>query len=150
MQQKRLISCKTINSAQAKATTLKHHSNGYFMMKNSLILIFIFLSTINSQDKISSVHVIAPSVSTSIKAREILTAKNWKEVPLKRADYVLVVVRSVLYLPLISQYNSYCDLVKEAERQLNISGFYYHIYIYEIKDDFGVTEVSHKYFEAKY
>jgi hypothetical protein len=48
----------------------------------------------------SGVAVIAPSVSTSMKAREIRMRLGWTEVQPKQADNVLVVVRSALFDPL--------------------------------------------------
>ncbi len=88
--------------------------------------------------------VIAPSVSTSIKAREILAGSHKAESPLRRANKILVVVRSSLYNPLRFSYETVCELKEDAGRQLNISGPQYHIYIYSMDDDLRVTQDSHQ------
>jgi hypothetical protein len=98
---------------------------------------------------IDEVAVIAHSVSTSIKAREIRTQAGWYEVPPKRADFVLVVCRSMLFNPLSSSYRSYGELDEDAENQLNISGSNFHLYVYAINDDLSVTQVQHESFEAE-
>ena len=100
--------------------------------------------------KISSVSVIAPSVSTSIKAREVRISMGWEEVPVKRADVLLVVVRSSLFNPLYYFYESYCDLKEYADYQLNISGPKYHIYLYSIDDNLRANQIEHETFEADY
>jgi hypothetical protein len=48
--------------------------------------------------------VIAESVSTSMEARRIIREQRWEEAPLRRAEYVLVVVRSRLMMPLSGIY----------------------------------------------
>jgi hypothetical protein len=48
--------------------------------------------------------VIAESVSTSMEARRIIRQQRWQEAPLRQAEYVLVVVRSSLMMPLIGIY----------------------------------------------
>lgn len=89
------------------------------------------------------VSVIAPSVSTSMKAREIRLEMRWLEVPPKQSDYVLVVVRSELYNPLMPSYDSFGKLKEDAEMQLNISGSNYHIYIYWLHDTLEVSQLKH-------
>lgn len=54
----------------------------------------------------NTVAVIAPSVSTSMEARKILAELGWHEVPLRNASCVLVVVRSMLFNPLIGVYSN--------------------------------------------
>ena len=112
-------------------------------------LILSFFSNLGfSQKSIREVAVIAPSISTSMKAREIRLKMHWQEVEPKNADYILVVVRSELFYPLQMSYDSYGELEDDAENQLNISGSNYHIYIYYLENDLSVTEIDHKSFEA--
>jgi hypothetical protein len=132
-------------------------------MRLSVVIATIFLVTIlGTQSKpqegqhgaLSSGQVnagtalIAPSVSTSIMARRILAEMYLSEVPLKRADRVLVVVRSSLSDPLNYSYETVCELRTDAESQLNIAGPKYHIYIYSMDDELRASELSHKSFAA--
>jgi len=114
-----------------------------------LFLILILCENSNAQKEITKVAVIAPSVSTSMKAREIRYHFKWQEVEPKEADYILVVVRSMLFYPLQNSYDSFTELKDDAESQLNISGSNYHIYLFFLENDLSVTEVDHKYFEAE-
>lgn len=95
-----------------------------------------------------SVHVIAPSVSTSMEAQEIMGQQGWSEVGLRRADAILVVVRSSLNNPLLPSYRSVCDLTEDAENQLNIAGPLFHVYLYTIEDDMSSTEAKHVSYKA--
>jgi hypothetical protein len=95
------------------------------------------------------VAVIAPSVSTSMKAREIRARLGKKEVPFRYAEAILVVVRSSLFNPLQYGYDSVGELQRDADSQLNISGPKYHVYLYSMDDDLRVTQISHKSFEAE-
>jgi hypothetical protein len=92
-----------------------------------------------------AVTVIAPSQSTRTEARAVLL-KNpaMREVAVKQADAVLVVVRSGLRNPLMARYDAYCELKEEAERQVNISGQTFHIYLYALNDDLSVSQVRHE------
>ncbi len=113
-----------------------------------LLLLFSSSQLFAGQNGINAVAVIAPSVSTSIEARLILREKGWTETGPKIAQYVLVVCRSMLYNPLMSYYDSYCDLETSAERQLNIAGQYFHIYLYSIANDLSVQQTDHASYEA--
>jgi len=95
------------------------------------------------------VAVIAPSVSTSMKAREIRARLGKREVSFRFAEAVLVVVRSSLFNPLQHGYDSVGELQRDADSQLNISGPKYHVYVYSMDDDLRVTQVSHRSFEAE-
>jgi hypothetical protein len=95
-----------------------------------------------------NIVVVAPSVSTSMKAREIRMAAGLHEVALRYATRVLVVVRSSLFDPLDYSYNSFGELEEDADNQLNISGPNYHVYVYDLDDDLRPSRVSHKSFEA--
>src|SRR5262249_5483062 len=88
------------------------------------------------------VAVIAPSVSTSMKAREIRAAVLKKrEVSLRYAEAILVVVRSSLFNPLRSSYDSVGELKRDADNQLNIAGPKFHVYTYSIDDDLAVSQL---------
>ena len=103
-----------------------------------------------SETRNINVAVIAPSISASIKAREIKNQNGWLEVDPQQADYILVVVRSNMeFFPLSSTYDSYGELSEDAENLPNITGSNYHIYLYELKDDLSVNEVKHNHFEAE-
>ena len=56
---------------------------------------------------------------------------------MKTADAILVVVRSSLSLLLRSSYDFIGELKEDADRQLNISGQKFHIYLYQLGDDLG-------------
>jgi hypothetical protein len=88
------------------------------------------------------VYVIAESVSTSMEAHRILYQQRWVEVPLRRARFVLVVVRSELEMPLTAFYESVGELKRDAEMQLNISGSNYVVYIFGLDDDLRPTELK--------
>jgi hypothetical protein len=64
------------------------------------------------------------------------------ELPLRRAQFVLVVVRSELELPLTSFYGSLCDLRHDAEMQLNISGSNYVVYVFALDDELRPRELK--------
>lgn len=95
------------------------------------------------------VAVIAPSVSTSMKAREIRTNMRLKEVPFRYAESILVVVRSSLFDPLQYSYDSVVELRSDADNQLNITGPKFHVYLYSMDDDLAVTRINHKSFDAR-
>ena len=92
--------------------------------------------------------VIAPSVSTSQMARQVLRSIKGVEVEPARADAILVVVRSSLNHPLNSNYDSYHELAEDADGQLNIAGPKFHIYIFGFNGDLSVSELEHKSFPA--
>ncbi len=95
------------------------------------------------------VAVIAPSVSTSMKAREICAQLRKKEVAFRYAEAILVVVRSSLFNPLQNGYDSVCELQRDADSQLNIAGPKYHVYLYSMDDTLRVIQTSHRSFEAE-
>lgn len=103
--------------------------------------------TVNKQTS-GGLAVIAPSVSTSMMARQLLTKLHSSEVGLRSAESVLVVVRSSLYNPLMPGYRSVCDLQKDAESQLNIAGPNFHVYVYAMDDNLRVTQSAHQSFPA--
>jgi hypothetical protein len=74
---------------------------------------------------------------------------GWYETNLRDASGILVVVRSMLFNPLSSSYDSIKELQEAAESQLNISGESFHIYIYSISPDLGVTQVKHTSYKAE-
>jgi len=96
-----------------------------------------------------AVYVIAPSVSTSMEARRVLHRQGWRETgQLRDAQSVLVVVRSMLYWPLSSSYRTIQDLDSAARGQLNISGSYFHVYLYSLNHDYGVYQADHVSYPA--
>lgn len=94
------------------------------------------------------VAVIAPSISTSIKAREIRAQLKKSEVPFRYAEAILVVVRSSLHNPLEYSYDSVGELQQDADNQLNIAGPKFHVYLYSMDDNLAVAQLSHSSFEA--
>ena len=68
--------------------------------------------------------------------------------PGQPATVILVVVRSSLFNPLSSSYETVCELKEDAEIQLNISGPNFHVYLYSMDDDLRVTQLSHRSFSA--
>ena len=80
----------------------------------------------------SNVFVIAESVSTSIEARRIMRRNGWQEASFRQADFILVVVRSMLWSPLTEYYENIEQLRSDASSQMNISGSNFVVYIFDI------------------
>lgn len=93
--------------------------------------------------------VIAPSLSTETKAREIMYRNGWLESNLREADGILVVMRSNLRSPLLFLYDRFEDLKRDAELQLDISGDEFHIYLFKIEDDLQLTQLEYTHYKAK-
>ncbi|MCX5829200.1 MAG: hypothetical protein NTV58_14530 [Deltaproteobacteria bacterium] len=110
-----------------------------------IALILIFASAVSYAE---CVYIIAPSVSTSIEARTIMSRQGWGECKIRNADAILVVVRSMLFNPLNHSYETVFDLQKDADNQLNIAGENFHVYIYSIDDDLGVAQLKHVNYKA--
>ncbi len=112
-----------------------------------LLLVWALISSAYGQrseiQRSISVAVIAPSVSTSMEARRIIARQNWTQGKFKTSDAILVVVRSSLSLPLQSSYAFVGELKEDADRQLNIAGPKYHVYLYQLGDDLECTELKH-------
>ena len=126
----------------------------YSVQKYSFtILLFCILSLSHKTFAGSSagrrVAVIAPSVSTSMEARSIMREQHWTEVSLRNAEAILVVVRSAIYEPLKFTYDCVKDLKQDADFQLNISGTYFHVYVYSFNDDLSINSIKHIYYEAR-
>jgi hypothetical protein len=116
-----------------------------------LILVQIALSCLvfgQTGSRGIKVATIAPSISTSMEARAIRQRLGLIEVRLRDADAILVVVRSMLFDPLDYSYQGVRDLQRDAEGQLNIAGENFHIYFYQINDDFSVTQLKHSSYKA--
>jgi hypothetical protein len=111
-------------------------------------LLFLSIGAVAQAPQHLDVWVVAPSVSTSMESRTILRKLGWTEVPLRRAQAVLVVVRSSLSLPLRIHYDSTCELKQDADLQLNIMGPSFHVYVYRLADDMSVTEAEHTSYKA--
>ena len=84
-------------------------------------------------------YVITDSVSTDMGAHRILVQQHWLEVPLRRAQFALVVVRSESKSPLLGMYSSLDALRRDTEMQLNISGSNFVIYVFALDDNLVPT-----------
>ena len=84
-----------------------------------------------------------------MEARRVLQQLKWVRTDsYKQADAILVVVRSVLFNPLSYSYSSVCDLLADAESQLNIAGLNFHVYVYQLNDDLSVNQIGHESYPA--
>ena len=113
-----------------------------------MILAFLLCIPVIVHARGEKIAVIAPSVSTSIEARSIMRRLGWVQTNLREAQFILVVVRSMLFNPLNYSYDSIKELQDDADMQLNISGENFHIYIYQINDDLSVTQIKHASYKA--
>ena len=95
-------------------------------------LIFVSNPSAAQQRGGSNVFVIAESVSTSIEARRIMRRNGWEESSFRQADFIIVVVRSMILSPLLEQYSSVEQLRLDASNQMNISGSNFVVYIFDI------------------
>jgi len=111
-------------------------------LRHLVVAMVLFVLTASAHGAGEQVYVIAESVSTSMEAQRILYQQRWTEVPLRRAQFVLVVVRSELEMPLTGFYSSVAELKRDAEMQLNIAGSNYVIYVFALDDDLRPTEVK--------
>ena len=94
--------------------------------------------------------VIAESVSCSLEARRVMRKLRWAEVISPReANTFLVVCRSGLYYPLNARYDSFKELKRGAEFQMNISGSRFHVYSFTVLEDGSVMEVGHRSYAAE-
>lgn len=117
-----------------------------------MALLIALMSTAHGEQKRTpaiSVAVIAPSVSTALEARRVMAYQGWSEGKLKTADAILVIVRSSLTLPLRASYAFISELKEDAERQMNISGPNFHIYLYHLGDDLECRELKHISYRAE-
>ncbi len=119
-----------------------------------VLILLVFFASARGQQTVTprrgiSVAVIAPSVSTSIEARRIMASQGWTQGKFKTAEAILVVVRSSLSLPLRSSYIFVGELKEDADRQLNIAGPKFHVYLYQLGDDLECTELRHISYEAE-
>jgi hypothetical protein len=113
-----------------------------------MVLAFLLTMPVVAHASGEKVAVIAPSVSTSIEARSIMRRFGWVQTNLREAQFILVVVKSILFYPLNYSYGSIKELQDDADMQLNIIGENFHIYIYQINDDLSVTELKHTSYKA--
>jgi hypothetical protein len=123
------------------------------IVKPSVLFFAIMIGTVLSttayaQSRIG-VAVITHSLSTSREARNILQRQGWYETSLRQAAAILVVCRSGLSWPLRNNYDNIKELDDDANSQLNISGTYFHVYIFKINDDLSVSEIDHIKYEAE-
>ena len=111
----------------------------------TLIAAIMFLPTLS----FAQVAIIAPSVSTSMEARQIMRKNGWIESSLRDAQAILVVVRTMLSNPLNYSYDSIKELQDGAETCLNITGENFAIYLYEIGSDLSVSQSKHVSYKAE-
>ena len=78
-----------------------------------------------------------------------MASQGWTQGKFKTAEAILVVVRSSLSLPLRSSYIFVGELKEDADRQLNIAGPKFHVYLYQLGDDLECTELRHISYEAE-
>jgi hypothetical protein len=123
--------------------------NKFSLIFKLLAIAVIFSHSISAYAAGEKFYIIAESVSTSIEARRIMHQQGWVEVPLRRADYVLVVVRSELSMPLSGSYRSINDLKRDAEFQLNISGSNFVVYVYSLDEELKPTEVLRRNYKYR-
>ena len=115
-----------------------------------VVITSVWSPSVWSANKNLSVYVIAPSVSTSMEARSIRQRNNWTDTTdVRKADAILVVVRSALFNPLNDRYDSLKELEKDADNQLNIAGSKFHIYLFQLQSDLSVSQAKHTSYEAK-
>jgi hypothetical protein len=118
-------------------------------MVPGLIMFLLTLTVTPSIQQALPVYVIAPSVSTSVEARALLVKNpTWRRSSLRDARAVLVVVRSGLSNPLRIGYESLCELRDHADRQLNIAGPEFHVYVYALDDDLIPAQRDHVKYPA--
>ena len=95
------------------------------------------------------VVLVAPSGSTAAEAKRLLHLCRWTDTTaLRDADLVAVVVRSSSGMPMASAYDSMKWLRDEANSLLNESGAQFHIYLYTIRQDLSLLEVSHRSYDV--
>lgn len=95
------------------------------------------------------VLVVAPSGSTAAEAKRLLHFCRWTDTTaLRDADLVVVVVRSSSGGPMAPAYDSMKWLRDEANSLLNESGAQFHIYLYSIRQDLSLLEVSHRSYDV--
>lgn len=132
------------------------------MKKNFIILLISLLLTIYTSDAMSgfsegfvkgyltglNVIVIAPSVSTSAIAREIVRRYKMNIVDPSRTNHALVVVRSNIQYPLSEHYGHASQVIQDAGIQLNIAGKLAHVYVFKVNDNMSASSVVHYFFDA--
>lgn len=108
----------------------------------ALALILFLFATQPADAAGERMYVIAKSISTGVEARNILVQNNWVESNLRDADFALVVVRSMLRNPISSFSDDIFEIEDEADRQLNISGSNFVVYIYALDENLRPTLVQ--------
>jgi hypothetical protein len=78
------------------------------------------------------VYRITPSISTGVEARKAISRFKWTETSdAVKADAILVVVKTFgLQFPLRGSYNSFKELERDADGQMNITGGIVHLYLF--------------------
>lgn len=117
-------------------------------MNYKLIALLFCLLTASVSANAQNVAVIAHSVSTRMEARNVISERSMNRIELKDAEKVLVVCRSGLRYPMSSSYRSISDLDDDADMQLNISGRYFHVYLFSVDSSGRVQELEHERYLA--
>jgi len=94
-------------------------------------------------------YVITKSLSTGVEARRILAQNHWVSVPLRQADFALVVVRSELDFPLSEMYDNIFQPEEDADHQLNIAGSNFVVYIFKLDDNFQPIRIKRVSYPAR-
>jgi hypothetical protein len=89
------------------------------------------------------VAVFAPNYYARELADDILRQKHVTETTLKRADAILVVLRSTLANPLRTSYGCPCDLRRDTSARAGFAGQKTHVYVYTVDDNLRVRRVAH-------
>ena len=92
--------------------------------------------------------VIAPSISTQNESYRVMRKLQCSFSSFRDSDFILVVVRSELFDPLMLSYESVSELKRDSDMQLNISGSNFHIYIYGLNGDLSVNQLKHISYKA--
>ena len=100
---------------------------------------------IYSQENELKAVIITPSVSTAVKASQLLKNNGLVEAEFDKAECVFVVTRSDLSRPLNYSYPDIQQLRKDIDGQFNILGLKYHMYIYHINKNKSLSQIRHSY-----
>jgi hypothetical protein len=91
----------------------------------------VLLGAGNPQADVKQVYVIAESVSTQTEANRIIHKTGWNIVPIARAQYALVVIRSDdLGHSLLGPYKTLFELQRDARNQPNNAGVNFVVYLF--------------------
>lgn len=119
-------------------------------MKKVLLLVLLLITLVSFSQSGLKVYFIAHSISTRVEGKMVIRKNGWSIVEnLREANIIFVVGRSGLFYPLSSSYKNIKELDEAADGLLNITGDNYHLYQYSLSSNGSVSEINHKYYEAK-